>query len=455
MKINDLEAHIRSKLNEHTEHRSDAPILWEHIAQELQKDKKNKRFPFWIWLGLPVLLAAGALTYFIYPPSLPTDISPYPIPKEDTHILDSTSMACTVEEEGRLAIPRSPAKVNQAKNQGLLATSPQSLEPIQRALIHEAPSPFEQPRTTQFLHPIPHQAKSTQLIPHQVASENSQYPTASATSLAPIASWHPSLITPSTRFATTGFLPLSLPEKMGKRSGQWSLYPYGGLQYSSLGLSATEASANPYLQQLKEGLNADLGWFGGVEIQQLNQSGMYWSTGVRYTKDWLQLDYESATVEQVLKENVLLKVTINAITKDTLSRLYGDREVEVKTQHIVVHHNSFDLISLPVTIGWQYQKQDWTFGLGLGLQFHFLLKQRGRMLNTIEEFPYFNNSSPLYERFGYSVHMMPKFEYACTPKLGIMFRPELNLQVNSQLMTPNISALPFHYRASIGVRINW
>ena len=450
MKINDIEAHIRSQLSNHTEHRSDAPLLWENISRELEQAEKKDRFPFWLWLGLPLILLAVALAHTFYHSTHSAASSLALEPNENQYEADNSSPSLTVSEGS--TIPSLSSLTKPAKTQTAVeaADVPDSSKSIKPALSLSpkllAVSSFYVPPT------IGTEPSKTYTVE---TSKNIQTPITATTLLSPLST---APITPIKSILSTIPAPLSpshAQARFQQNTSQWSLLLHGGLQYTALGLSATAPDANPYLQQLETSLAGELGWYAGLEVQQMMGKGIYWSTGFLYTKDWLKLDNQRETVETVLKENVLLKVTLNAVTRDTLSRLYGDREVEITTQQRVVHHNSLDWISLPLSLGWQRKSPNWTFGLDLGVQFHFLLKQQGRMFNPNGEFFYFDDINQHYKNFGYAMHLRPKLEYHFTPKLGLVFQPMLNLQLNNQLLDSNISARSTTYRASLGLRFNW
>lgn len=455
MKLNDIEAHIKSKLSKHTEYRPDASTLWNNIVEELEKDKNRNRFPFWLWLCLPAILLAGGMVFVVNTISLPLVAPDSPPPIETKSALDSTNLARIRQRPPALLRP--PLIINTEKEQDIAtsSTSPRLASSSTPSGSSNLPPQITPSARNQPLPSTSALINISQKLENKRHLATNKYPTVSIATLAPIPTKLAPLLVTRDKRVYHPTLPDVGQEKFLDQPNSWSLLFYGGLQYSSLGLHSKAPDADSYFQQLRTNMHPAWGWAGGFELQQLMPNGMFWSTGLRYSKDWLKLDYEKETVEEVLKEDVLLKVTINAVTRDTLSRLYGNREIDVTTQHRVVHHNSFDWISLPLSLGWQGQKQGWSFGLDLGLQFHFLLKQKGRMLSANEAFFYFNNNEPIYQRFATSVHLRPQLEYAFTPKLALVFKPELNLQLNNQLMIPNISFRPLSYQAHVGLRLNW
>ena len=124
-----------------------------------------------------------------------------------------------------------------------------------------------------------------------------------------------------------------------------------------------------------------LGTTYGLSANLFYNNDIIIGTGIDYNQLWSMFENGSITNTQILKEDQLVKVWLNAFTGDTLNVNITDTLVNQSTFRSVVHFNSYQRISIPFKIGIMKTKGNWIYGIQTGLALNFTIKQEGKGLD--------------------------------------------------------------------------
>jgi len=156
----------------------------------------------------------------------------------------------------------------------------------------------------------------------------------------------------------------------------WAIRAYGGATWSSVRYTGEGTSdINSYQRP-------DWGWSAGAGFQLDMRPGRRLEVGLGLNECYHRLDFERTTVSQVLVEDQLIEIQVNAITGDTVALIYGEVLATRTDYQRVLHHNRQRTLSVPVEWQWVRTAGRFEAGLGLGAVLHVQLEATGRSLNS-------------------------------------------------------------------------
>ena len=158
---------------------------------------------------------------------------------------------------------------------------------------------------------------------------------------------------------------------------------YSGVNRPLVSFSSDNASQIADLKNASEG--GDWGSSAGFEIILVKDKRYLISTGLEWSNMWTKFDYEVNLTEQILKEDQLLKVELDAITLDTLNWFYGDALINQYTNGTIRNYNKTQLITIPLMVGAQHQFNSWELSLTMGVQLNMLRNQQGTSIDQFGE----------------------------------------------------------------------
>lgn len=149
------------------------------------------------------------------------------------------------------------------------------------------------------------------------------------------------------------------------------------------------------------------------------------STGLEFNDLNTELNYEKTFDTLVLSSNVLKLVRLNP-DGSIQSQVFADTLITAtQATRIVQGYNKYQILSLPLEIGYIKARGKWTFEASIGTSFNFLINQTGQTLDENVNLKGFdNNSNPvLYERFGLSLRTGLSLSYQLNEKIKIRLSP--------------------------------
>lgn len=127
------------------------------------------------------------------------------------------------------------------------------------------------------------------------------------------------------------------------------------------------------VDDLSQSISSSLGYSAGVQIAYLFNKKYTISTGLHY--NYFQ--------------------TIFDRTRDFSTTIIDDnaKERNAIATRVVLHHNDFKLMSIPLEIGVRKQFANFDFGVNLGLSYNFFLSQQGKSIDDEQSFAEFDAAS--------------------------------------------------------------
>lgn len=192
----------------------------------------------------------------------------------------------------------------------------------------------------------------------------------------------------------------------------WNLRIHSGPNWSSVRYDSGEA--NDYQQ-------ADMGWGTGIGIDVPLKNKLGWTAGLDYNTYYHQFDFERTWQDSVILEDQVIETHINAITGDTVEVVYGDLMAIRTNYRRVLHHNKYQVLSIPLGARFETGQGGWTVGCAFEAVLHLRLQAQGRGLNpegVVTE--YSNDAAPQSSvALGWQVR----------PYLGVQLAPEWRAEV--------------------------
>jgi len=170
----------------------------------------------------------------------------------------------------------------------------------------------------------------------------------------------------------------------------------------------------------------DWGTSHGINAGLLFKDRWLLNSGIEYHQLWSKFDYEEVKQIQVLKQNQLLRVWVDAMTGDTLNVLYGDTLVNAISTRTVIHHNSYQRFSVPLEIGIQKNIEKMTYGIKAGAVFNFTNQQSGKTFDQFGEIVSFdeNDATTLLKSFDIGLRISPFVGYQLSENWAITLQPQ-------------------------------
>jgi hypothetical protein len=121
----------------------------------------------------------------------------------------------------------------------------------------------------------------------------------------------------------------------------------------------------------------------GLEYKITNRLSLDASLNFNQVKSLL--DYKEITKYSEKRDNVLLAIEVNTITKDTIKN-FGSANVTGIQTRTVKHYNTERMISMPIVMKYNWDIGNLRIGAGLGAGLLYSLSNKGRTIVAIDSF---------------------------------------------------------------------
>ena len=158
----------------------------------------------------------------------------------------------------------------------------------------------------------------------------------------------------------------------------------GGISSSLTTLRAFEDNGNE-LRELRELSESSLETIElGFEALVKHELGFYASTGVEYLRYTRRMDFNQETVTIDSIQGVT-RIIVNPITMDT-TRDFGMVAVETTTTRLKEIYNLHEFINIPISLGYGFEYDAWTFGVEATGIFNIKTNISGQIMDTENSF---------------------------------------------------------------------
>jgi len=232
---------------------------------------------------------------------------------------------------------------------------------------------------------------------------------------------------------------------------RWQVGIYGGANQLGFDFESTESTNLASLKNTAE--SKVWGQSLGFNTAIIFKDQWTLNTGIEQHQLWSKFEYKNTSNYQVLKEDVLLGVTLNAVTMDTISKRFGDTLINASTYREVIHFNNYQQVSIPLQLGWQRQSNNWTYGVSGGVVFNFITKQNGKTFDATETIAAFDDTTdfqPL-DPNNMSWRISPLVGYTLANDWTISIQPGWSFSTQAQFEQVNLSTSLQQMNLNLGV----
>ena len=172
------------------------------------------------------------------------------------------------------------------------------------------------------------------------------------------------------------------------------------------------------------------GYSASVLASWVSNRGFRLSVGIAYTRLRSKFDYYSQEEIQYLDEDRLITYELDQVTGDTLNPVYQDTWLDATETRTIIHHNEFDLLSMPLSIGYERDFGKVSLGIDAGLSYGFFLNQKGRSIDAEGAITTFDSNAGTKTPFKSSLlsySLTPIIDYRLSDAMSIRLAPQVRL----------------------------
>jgi len=204
---------------------------------------------------------------------------------------------------------------------------------------------------------------------------------------------------------------------------------YGGLNRAFVQFNST--SDTDYSDTRNTSENSFSGTTYGAQIGLLYK-GWRVNTGTELNNVWTKLDTKIQSNSNTFIPQALTYVLIDS-TGNVLNQNFQDTTVNTTNTRTIVHHNNFQILSIPLEIGRYRASKQWVYGFSAGTSFNFLSNQTGKILGNDNELLEFNKDTDavLFQPFSMSLRANAILAYKFSKNTLLSFNPQWSWTQNN------------------------
>lgn len=215
------------------------------------------------------------------------------------------------------------------------------------------------------------------------------------------------------------------------KSTQWLVGASGGVSLLRPTFSSTSDSEWATIKNQTE--TADWGYHFGLNTTLVWRKHTLLQAGLEYEQAHTTFSHEYSYDTLLVMDNVLLGVIVDSITGMVVDEIFGDTTVMGTVTRKLIQDNHYNSLSLPLSLGRQWTRGKWQYGLSVGVVLRFQLQQRGQTLSPEEEVITFsgNETQVLFPKVGLGVRVSPFLGYRLGKGLLLTASPRWTVQQNT------------------------
>ena len=167
-----------------------------------------------------------------------------------------------------------------------------------------------------------------------------------------------------------------LPSKFKK----WSVGLHGGVSLSLSNLDTIQSLQNDYLDTRRNSEKLLETIHFGLTLARHFKKNWYVKSGINYARIADKFSVSNTIPLPDTIPNAILSMTINTVTNDTIFQtgelILNHARIERRTAY-----NNYHLFDIPVIIGYQFEKNKWSFGAEAGILINISTKRKGTIFN--------------------------------------------------------------------------
>ena len=246
-------------------------------------------------------------------------------------------------------------------------------------------------------------------------------------------------------------LTLSLPElkncySFANKSLAISMDLYTGLHYAHKNLSNTSSGLEEYANSRSNTESYLEAFDAGLGINFIHRKGYMLSTGINFRQINEEFNFFAVQTETRF-DSIVVRIEIDSAGMADTIRAW--RPVTVRRSQEILTYNSYQMVDIPLSLGYQFHKGDWTIEAQAGAMFNVLYRQRGEVLDPNLNVVNIEQNKLIKDRIGISAYLGIKALYPLNERLSVYAEPYA--RVNLKDITVDGYALNQTYN-SFGLR---
>ena len=227
-------------------------------------------------------------------------------------------------------------------------------------------------------------------------------------------------------------LPLVKDKKIikPKTSSYFEIAAYTGVNTLFLDYKKGNSDGS-LLNELSNSNSSQIGWSNAFRISWISNEKFSITSGIDHDLIRLKFSAIKETETTVTDNNYLVKFGIDPQSGDTINQEYVTRDRDALLKRRVVHHNRFNLISIPLEFGFQKQKGKLGYGIKLGASASFFINQKGKTFNQAKDIYIIDNTIKEqlpFKKFFIAYQLNPFVDYSLSKKLKVRLSPVFKYQ---------------------------
>ena len=161
----------------------------------------------------------------------------------------------------------------------------------------------------------------------------------------------------------------------------------------------------------------------GLAFNVIHRTGLFVSTGINYSQIDEKFSHIHTEVETIF-DSIIVRIEIDSAGGMDTVKKYGPITSETINESTI--YNYYRLVDIPLSIGYQFHKNNWTFEVQMGAMFNLLFNKKGKILhNTQNVIDISDNSVETIFKKNYGISLFGgiKILYPVTNRIGIFAEP--------------------------------
>ncbi len=175
----------------------------------------------------------------------------------------------------------------------------------------------------------------------------------------------------------------------------------------------------------------DYGMQLSTKLSYMLSDSWYTGIGLGFKRSWLTSQIMDTLHDQVLQEDALIKVIINPITGVVLDSVYGDTLVNRSIHRHIIRHSSFDMLNIPIHVGYLLQRNKWTLGVETGLNIGVWISRKGYIINPDLSSTEIDNGILNRKTLSFGYVLNATIGYSLSENFSISLTPQINKSVTN------------------------
>ncbi len=204
------------------------------------------------------------------------------------------------------------------------------------------------------------------------------------------------------------FSPTSV--KFDKSQARFSIGFHGGTQVLWEKFEGDQAREITRAEELNQAFKLFPGQYFGATVNFRFNQHVFIETGIAFNRSISQFNRIIETKDSIIIRN----------------DIFQGQKVMADATRTIVHHNKLSTLRIPVSLGYQFNNDQWSFGTSAGIAINFTQKYSGRVINDnniVINYPSGEGTDAPANPIYLSYHLNPYINYELNTSLSLQLQP--------------------------------